>query len=184
MTKNTSWLVWRVVSSRSIGLFYTIFTIHSSVNVNESPFYISRSPRWLYTKKIHIFKLCRKSNINKLIEIVCMTKPIQLKLGFEPKERLAKFRKRNPFLKRLALSTYEKELLGYHRWTGAITLKTRGDKYEMSNEQLIIKKGYFNAIDVNFMRSAVIVCVTRGWGWEVSFVSYYRYFWMHGAGFL
>ena len=42
-----------------------------------------------------------------------MTKPIQLKLGFEPKERLAKFRKRNPFLKRLALSTYEKELLGY-----------------------------------------------------------------------
>lgn len=130
------------------------------------------------------FKLCRKSNINKLIEIVCMTKPIQLKLGFELKERLAKFRKRNPFLKRLALSTYEKELLGYHRWTGAITLKTRGDKYEMSNEQLIIKKGYFIAIDVNFMRSAVIVCVTRGWGWEVSFVSYYRYFWMHGAGFL
>ena len=34
----------------------------------------------------------------------------------------------------------------------------------MSNEQLIIKKGYFNAIDVNLMRSAVIVCVTRGWG--------------------
>lgn len=105
-----------------------------------------------------------------------MTKPIQLKLGFEPKERLARFRKRNPFLKRLALSTYEKELLGYHRWTGAIKLKTRGDKYEMSNKQLIIKKGYFIAIDVNFMRSAVIVCVTRGWGWEVSFVSYYRYF--------
>lgn len=44
-----------------------------------------------------------------------MAKPIQLKLGFEPKERLAKFRKRNPFFKRLALSTYEKELLGYHR---------------------------------------------------------------------
>ena len=105
-----------------------------------------------------------------------MTKPIQLKLGFEPKERLAKFRKRNPFFKRLALSTYEKELLGYHRWTGAIKLKTRGDKYEMSNEQLIIKKRLFHCDRRKFHEVCGHSLRNSGLGMRSILVSYYRYF--------